>query len=859
MKKVLLLLSFTLLLCIFSCQNDDNSTTPTNEEPPININFEENFGTTVNASFLGRVIDEQNNPIQGATIRIGNTVATTDLFGIFSVSDAIAYEKFAYIVAEKDGYLKGSRALAPSTTDVNRVEIMLLKKDVIATITSGETAMVNLMNGTEVSFSGNYTKEDGTAYSGQVEVVLKHLSPDDEDMEAMMPGMLFAQDASGDAVALETYGMLAVELLSSSGEELQLSEGSTSQISMPIPANSVNPPATIPLWHFDEVAGYWIEEGEATLQGNRYVGEVSHFSFWNYDYPYPSVYLCITLVDENGTPMSYTSLDLYSTLLNSTGTYGNTNASGVECGLVPAGEELTVTVPGSSCQNTPFTTTIGPYTTDTNITITVVSNQDTTTLLGTFVNCNGQNVTNGYLQLFIDGASEIIPVTDGTINYTVSYCGTIDYSFKGVDVANNQVTDISTGTLNGSNTLDIGVLSSCTGFVDTDGDGVFDTYEDVNGDNDLTNDDTDQDGTPNYLDTDDDGDGIDTANEDYDGDNDPTNDDSDGDQIPDYLDAQDVVVFSVEVLGVGCDPVSFDLDAVVTEFGNNLHTYAFYLTQADAAAGTSPLSSPFGVPIANLVGNTQMIYVVATNITSGQSATGIIYLYWSYEDSDGDGLTDCEETTGIDNPSTGLTPNGISDPNDPNDPYVQNLQYPTSGDLAVCDNGNGVGIYNFNVMDAYFMQGGPAGTATVTYHITQADADAGMNALASPYSATASNFIVFVRIVAPTGAVQISILNCFTGSVPQASTTLSLTACDGNGDDAAPFDLSQLDVQILQGLAGLVVTYYETQADAANNVNAIPSIYTNTTNPQTLFYRVEDIQTGCFNIGIIDLIVDPSC
>ncbi|MGB1210223.1 MAG: gliding motility-associated C-terminal domain-containing protein, partial [Lacinutrix venerupis] len=42
-------------------------------------------------------------------------------------------------------------------------------------------------------------------------------------------------------------------------------------------------------------------------------------------------------------------------------------------------------------------------------------------------------------------------------------------------------------------------------------------------------------------------------------------------------------------------------------------------------------------------------------------------------DTDGDGLTDCEETTGIDDPSTPLDPNdfgdGISDPNDPCDPF----------------------------------------------------------------------------------------------------------------------------------------------------------------------------------------------
>ncbi|QHI36385.1 hypothetical protein IMCC3317_17470 [Kordia antarctica] len=669
MKKFPLFLSCLLILCVFACDNELLGPEITSEEevPVIPINFEENFGTTVTARFLGRVLDEQNDPVQGATIQIGNTVTSTDIFGIFSVSDATAFEKFAYIKVEKDGYINGSRTLTPSSTEVNNVEIMLLKEDVIATITSGVTATVNLPNGTEVSFNGNFTRENGTPYNGQVDVIIKHLSPDDENMDAMMPGMLFAQNASGDAVALETYGMIAVELRSSSGEELQLAEGSISQISIPVATSSNNPPATIPLWYFDEEVGYWKEEGVATLQGNNYVGEVSHFSFWNYDFPYPSVYLCITLVDDGGRPLPYTSLDLYSALLNATGTYGFTNAAGTECGWIPAGEQLTVTIATLHCNNAPFTTTIGPFTSDANITITVPSNLSTTELTGTFVNCDGNNVTDGYIQLFINGNSQVIPVTNGSISYTVVYCNTLDFSLKGIDITSNQITNIITGTLNGSATVDVGALSSCTGFVDTDGDGVFDTFEDINGDNDLTNDDTDQDGTPNYLDIDDDGDGINTADENYDGDNDPTNDDTDGDQIPDYLDAVDVNIFDSEIIADGCNPLIFNLDAIATQYVNTNMSYAFYETEADAAAETNVLTSTYEVAFINFTDGSN-IYVKGTNTITNATAVGNIYLFVVNEDSDNDGLTDCEETTGIDDPDTVSVPSGISDPNDSNDP-----------------------------------------------------------------------------------------------------------------------------------------------------------------------------------------------
>jgi hypothetical protein len=82
-------------------------------------------------------------------------------------------------------------------------------------------------------------------------------------------------------------------------------------------------------------------------------------------------------------------------------------------------------------------------------------------------------------------------------------------------------------------------INNCTGISpqgDEDSDSVLNMYEDLNGNGDYTDDDTDGDGTPNYLDTDDDGDGILTINEDANGNGSPLDDDTDGDGIPDYLD-----------------------------------------------------------------------------------------------------------------------------------------------------------------------------------------------------------------------------------------------------------------------------------------------------------------------------------
>lgn len=81
-----------------------------------------------------------------------------------------------------------------------------------------------------------------------------------------------------------------------------------------------------------------------------------------------------------------------------------------------------------------------------------------------------------------------------------------------------------------------------TVLTEDDNDGIPAALEDINGNGDLTDDDTDGDGIPNYLDEDDDGDNVLTKNEKPD----PNNDgnlsdalDTDGDGKPDYLDEDD--------------------------------------------------------------------------------------------------------------------------------------------------------------------------------------------------------------------------------------------------------------------------------------------------------------------------------
>ncbi|MFC0605422.1 DUF7619 domain-containing protein [Winogradskyella pulchriflava] len=88
-----------------------------------------------------------------------------------------------------------------------------------------------------------------------------------------------------------------------------------------------------------------------------------------------------------------------------------------------------------------------------------------------------------------------------------------------------------------------------------------------------------------------------------------------------------------------------------------------------------------------------------------------------------------------------------------------------------------------------------------------------------------------------------------------------LEVCDdGNNDGFSQFDLSVLNQQILgsQSPNDFDISYFESQTNAVADVNPLPVNYSNTTNPQTIFARVTDINSGDYAITEVTLIVNVS-
>jgi hypothetical protein len=302
MKKAILyslFASLSFILISTGCQREVDGTLPDNPQPPVE--------QTVNASVTGRVINDKKEPVSGALVNTANGgTAITDINGEFSLQNILLNKNAGFIKVEKAGYFTGSRTFVVSTTSDNITQIQLIPKTVVGSFVASAGGNITIPNGGGLVFPSNgiVNTSNSAAYTGNVSVAAYFLNPQAGNFGDIMPGTLRGTRTDNSQVALQSFGMVAVELTGAAGEKLQLANGKTASINLPIASSLLAfAPSSIPLWYFDEATGLWKEEGMVTKQGSSYLGTVSHFSFWNCDAPFPLVDFSADFKNQNGDPV----------------------------------------------------------------------------------------------------------------------------------------------------------------------------------------------------------------------------------------------------------------------------------------------------------------------------------------------------------------------------------------------------------------------------------------------------------------------------------------------------------------------------------------------------------------------------
>ena len=272
-----------IALLVMTCKKNSSSSSSSSDDGGSNTSGMQNV------SLSGKVLDTYGSPLAGVRVTTGELNAVTASDGTFSFKQAKVVDSRAIIKFDKTGYFPLTRSGVKANEMF--IEAILYPKgnsniSLQTTFDASSDKTLNI-NGMKVDLSAlSIVSANGEVYNGSINADMLYLEPNNENFAGMMPGGdLAGRRSDNSSTQLISYGMANVILTDNSGNPLQVKSGVPADITFPIPAGmESNPPATMPLWSFNEEKGIWIEEGTATLQGNVYKGKATHFSWVNCDY-----------------------------------------------------------------------------------------------------------------------------------------------------------------------------------------------------------------------------------------------------------------------------------------------------------------------------------------------------------------------------------------------------------------------------------------------------------------------------------------------------------------------------------------------------------------------------------------------
>ncbi|MDO1499881.1 T9SS type B sorting domain-containing protein [Winogradskyella maritima] len=189
-------------------------------------------------------------------------------------------------------------------------------------------------------------------------------------------------------------------------------------------------------------------------------------------------------------------------------------------------------------------------------------------------------------------------------------------------------------------------------------------------------------------------------------------------------------------------------------------------------------------------------------------------------------------------------------------------------DYILCENNTDfMADFDLSTKDVEALNGQDPLQFTVTYHDSQQDADDLMDALPNPYENTSNPQQIFVAITNNDTGCSVSTQSFMIEVTEGANANedgepIVYEICDevNDNDGFAQFDLTTQDAEIFDGQDPMdfTLTYHDSMDDALNNVEPLPTLYENLTNPQIIYARVSNniAPDICFEIAELTLQVN---
>jgi gliding motility-associated-like protein len=189
-----------------------------------------------------------------------------------------------------------------------------------------------------------------------------------------------------------------------------------------------------------------------------------------------------------------------------------------------------------------------------------------------------------------------------------------------------------------------------------------------------------------------------------------------------------------------------------------------------------------------------------------------------------------------------------------------NPEYNTPANILVCDDGSNDGSEVFNLSTKITeVSAGILDIENVTFYTSQQDARDSTNAIPLQFANTVNPQEIFIQIDNGTICNSITSFVVNVIQVPDVSPVEPIIKCVNNGDVNSAFDLTVAELNIIDVRQDdISINYYQNLEDSESNTNAIldPENFTNTSNPQTVYFKITNTVSNCYATFPINLIVN---
>ncbi|MBQ0768504.1 MAG: choice-of-anchor L domain-containing protein, partial [Bizionia sp.] len=172
-----------------------------------------------------------------------------------------------------------------------------------------------------------------------------------------------------------------------------------------------------------------------------------------------------------------------------------------------------------------------------------------------------------------------------------------------------------------------------------------------------------------------------------------------------------------------------------------------------------------------------------------------------------------------------------------------------------CDStNNGMATFDLTANEAIII--GAQTDIILSYYETEQDAIDQVNAIPTPttYDSIATTIYVTAENTV-TGCTGVGSFIIDLSPKPVLTQPQDVQGCDDDGDGSSIFDLTVDEASIIANASDYIFTYHTTLADAETNTAAITNTTAYQSTPTTIYIRVENATSGCFETTTLGLIL----